>query len=167
MPRAGTSMTEAHSQENMGRSGEQVIDGDHHLSKPSSGGDLDFDLDWSFLDRGDLFGRDQELKALQTAVSRTLLCQPESPSSSPSTSSRSSTRIKPEFLLLSGHSGCGKTVLVKSLRKFVVDAHNGFVFIGKFDQLQQAAAEPFGPFVAAHHSTRKHVGTTSRTRTAG
>lgn len=106
--------------------------------------ELELEPDWCFLESGELFGRDEELQTLENAVSR-MMSLPESSTSSLTKSDSNN----PELLLVSGHSGTGKTVLVKKLKEFVVNSHDGFLVIGKFDQLQKAAAEPFGPFVAA------------------
>ena len=119
-----------------------LYDEDQQAKTRSSESELE--PDWSFLERGELFGRDEELQTLKRAVSR-IMSLPESPKFSVLNSGSK----HPELLLVSGHSGCGKTVLVKKLKGLVVDSHDGFFVIGKFDQLQKAAVEPFGPFVAA------------------
>ena len=80
-------------------------------------------LDWSLLDKGVLYDRNEEKKKLIAAFDR-----------------RISNQSTSEFILLSGKSGTGKTSLAKALRKHVA-RKRGFFVSGKFDQLQQS--EPY------------------------
>ena len=89
------------------------------------------DLNWTFLERGFLYGRDREVKQLQEAFER-----------------RISTRKKaPELCLVAGKSGTGKSILVKKALHELVEDHDGAYILGKFDQLKNP--EPYGPFVVA------------------
>ena len=98
----------------------------HTSIAPLSGRFKQKPLNWTFLKDGSWFDRQRETVLLKRAFQRRI--QPNS---------------KPEFILISGESGTGKTALASTLEKGV-DA----VYVrGKFDQLQRF--EPYAPMVAA------------------
>ena len=89
------------------------------------------ELDWTFLKRGQLYGRDKEVQQLQQAFERRI----------------SDSKKAPELCLVAGKSGTGKSVLVKRALSELVEDHEGIFVLGKFDQLQNP--EPYAPFVVA------------------
>ncbi|KAL3936580.1 MAG: hypothetical protein SGBAC_008133 [Bacillariaceae sp.] len=86
-------------------------------------------LNFQFLREGTLFDRSEQINALTEALHRRL--RPDS---------------TPEFVLIAGVTGTGKTVLSRKLKQPVQDK-GGFFVMGKFDILKQP--QPFGPLVAA------------------
>ena len=110
------------------------------------------ELDWSCLENGHLFGRDNEIRQLQEVFERKLSLANHNGGRSSDTdidnSSIARTKAASELLLVSGASGTGKTALVKKALHEVVEQHGGHFLFGKFDQLA-AASEPYRPFVAA------------------
>lgn len=95
-------------------------------------------LDWSFLEEGELFGREEEVVVLEEAFQRKL---------------EPSSAGYREIVLVSGPSGTGKTALVRKALQELVHQHSGFFLLGKFDQLCYGCCsttqEPYAPLVAA------------------
>ncbi|MGI6668858.1 MAG: AAA family ATPase [Acetivibrionales bacterium] len=87
-----------------------------------------------------LFGRKAEAEALKAAFSR--ICGNE-----------------PEFILVSGYAGTGKTMLVNEVLKPIA-SKKGYFAYGKFDQLRQNI--PYAPFAAAMGSVIRQLMTESR-----
>jgi ABC-type glutathione transport system ATPase component len=94
-------------------------------------------LDWTFLENGQLFGRQREIESVEQALERRL-----------------KPNAKPELILISGSSGTGKTVLARKLQK-PVEEKGGFFVMGKFDQLKRP--EPYAPLVAAMTAFAMHI----------
>ncbi|CAJ1963205.1 unnamed protein product [Cylindrotheca closterium] len=88
-----------------------------------------YSLNFQFLKEGTLFDRSQQIDTLMEVLSRRL--RPDS---------------TPEFVLIAGTTGTGKTVLARKLKQPVQD-RDGFFVMGKFDQLKNS--QPFAPLVAA------------------
>ncbi|CAJ1963207.1 unnamed protein product [Cylindrotheca closterium] len=86
-------------------------------------------LNFQFLREGTLYDRDHQVEALTGALHRRL--RPDS---------------TPEFVLIAGITGSGKTVLARKLKQPVQDKDGVFV-MGKFDRPKQS--QPFAPLVAA------------------
>lgn len=96
------------------------------------------ELDWTFLEDNHLFGRDDEIQALEKAFHRRIHHQGEN--------TTEECEAKPELVLVSGNSGTGKSVLVKTVLQKLAHESNGCFLMGKFDQLQ--TSEPYRPIVA-------------------
>lgn len=91
-------------------------------------------LDWSYLQSGRLFGREEEIQILQEALKRRV----------------SMSGGSQEFVLVSGRSGDGKSILVKNaLEQFTRDGFQGYYLSGKFDQLQCNSKDSLRPMAAA------------------
>ena len=117
--------------------------------------DLQQEMDWSCLNNGKLYGRQQEVSQLRQAFYRRLsITKPDfatitegelktETEASPSPTSNLSS----ELIIVSGKSGTGKTALVQTALKDLAAAQGGFFVMGKFDQLQ--IPDPHAPFVAA------------------
>ncbi|CAB9496805.1 Serine Threonine protein kinase and Signal Transduction Histidine Kinase (STHK) with GAF [Seminavis robusta] len=109
-------------------------------------------LDWSFLKDGTLYDRDKEIKALQDAFRRQIQSAPPD-----STYDNPEEERQQSLVLVSGHSGTGKSALVRNaLKPLVINERNGCYLTGKFDQLQHNK-EPYAPFVNAINDYVYHV----------
>eukprot|EP00536_Pseudo-nitzschia_multiseries_P007358 jgi/Psemu1/287068/fgenesh1_pg.173_\ len=109
-------------------------------SRKSGAGDRvqSAELDWSFLKEGELFDREEQQKDLLELLDRHTY------------SGRSCHQTGKEFVLVSGLSGTGKTVLVRETLKGPVTRMGGYFLIGKLDQRNKNSPQrPYAPFVAA------------------
>mmetsp|Transcript_27154 Transcript_27154/g.74464 ORF Transcript_27154/g.74464 Transcript_27154/m.74464 type:complete len:575 (-) Transcript_27154:398-2122(-) len=96
------------------------------------------ELDWSFLRQGQLFDREQQQKDLIEILDRSM------------GRGWSSNKNGKEFVLVSGLSGTGKTVLVQHTLKGPVTKMGGYFVYGKVDQRNKNSPQrPYAPFVAA------------------
>ncbi|KAL3936581.1 MAG: hypothetical protein SGBAC_008134 [Bacillariaceae sp.] len=116
-------------------------DGDDAISKATPL-HSNYSLNFQFLQDGTLFDRE-----LQVALLRQALCRRLKPDSTP------------EFVLIAGTTGSGKTVLARQLKQ-PVQRDGGFFVMGKFDQLKQS--QPFAPLVAAMTAFVRQVQKRSR-----
>ena len=97
-------------------------------------------LNWDFLSSGEIFGREEEIEAIRTTFFRRITSK---------TGNGTNEQFHgPEFVLVSGNAGVGKTSLVMTALGELMKDHRGDLICGKFDQLQ-LPREPYGPFTDA------------------
>ena len=138
------------------------------------------ELDWSFLKEGVLFDREQQQGQLLDAFHRQMTVENKTNGGLPdsdrteerSQSFRTSARMSSisfrvrskEFVLVSGLSGTGKTILVEETLKGLVVERGGYFLLGKLDQLNKTTSSPqrpYAPFVVAFSSLVDSVLTNS------
>jgi len=97
-----------------------------------------------------LYGRDEEVAMLLAAFERVAALQSK-PETTSEREQTGNSRFPVEMMLVSGHAGIGKSVLVQELYK-PITAKRGYFISGKFDQFQRNI-----PYSAIAHALQKLV----------
>ena len=135
------------------------------------------ELDWSFLQEGELFDRKDQQQRLLDAFHRQIVTENATErhnvdnnnnddTHSGYTNKKGDQRLQSfrsctfrasskEFVVVSGLSGTGKTILVEETLKGLVEERGGYFLCGKLDQLNKSKSSPqrpYAPFVMAFSS---------------
>jgi predicted ATPase len=154
-----------------GESFSNYYDQERHRQQGNSG------LDWSFLRDGELFDRQEQQRELLDAFDRQMSTskpaddteENENDDRRQSTGKRFSScsfnarTFFKEFVLVSGVSGTGKTILVEETLKRPVMERGGYFLSGKLDQLNKSKSSPqrpYAPFVMAFSNLVESVAKT-------